>query len=532
MGASRTMKAIDLYSGVGGWSLGLSMAAVEVVGSYEWWKEANLTNFRNNLHESECVDIRSISPSSLPAADVVVGSPPCTHFSLANRGGKGNIMEGLKDVEKFLEIVEFLKPSFWAMENVPRLSAIMCKEFNQGGVLNRFCHLNPNMMVLDASEWGIPQRRQRLVVGNFDFDLLLSYRISSPTRTLGDVVSSLSSDPVFDPVYGTRVSKDLIVDHDEEQPFSLEEERINREAKTHHPVYNNMSFPDSMERPSRTITATCTRISRESVVVPCEGGFRRPTLREQASIQSFPLDYQFYGETHAQKQKMIGNAIPPLLTYHIAHAMLGTKASELPLPSSAILNFSPPSAMPKRTIPDRPAYSFTHSRKFRFAVPNLRFKSGVRFELTNSLPGGSWGLRFFYGNSKDIKEITLGSDLLGEMRLLPGVDKCISDAKKIVSGIGKFAKSSSLQKAWSHSEKDTLNPFEFLDTIGSAALASSKKNPSDLSVSAVSGIMASRGNPGGFKKLIRHAPDVFAGLLVCSLVNDMFTQTSLLESKS
>lgn len=72
-----TLKAIDFYSGVGGWSLGLGLAGIEVVASYEWWKTANRTNELNNHHPTNTVDIRLLSLDSLPVGiDVVVGSPP------------------------------------------------------------------------------------------------------------------------------------------------------------------------------------------------------------------------------------------------------------------------------------------------------------------------------------------------------------------------------------------------------------------------------------------------------------------------
>lgn len=523
------MKAIDLYSGVGGWSLGLAMAGIEVVRSYEWWDAANITNSRNNGHEAETVDVRNLSFSCLPNVDVVVGSPPCTHFSLANRGGKGDILEGLKDVERFLEIVEYLKPKFWAFENVPRLSSIMECELKQGGMLHRFSSLNPNMMVLDASEWGVPQRRHRLVVCNFDFDLMLSYRSAIPNLTLGDVVSALSSDPIRDPVYGTFSGS--LSDHEFEDCLSSEEERINRELKTHHPIYNNMSFPDSLTKPARTITATCTRVSRESIVVPCKDGFRRLTLRERASIQSFPLGYQFYANTHSGKQKMIGNAIPPLLTYHIAHAMLGTAVKDLSKPS--LSSFSPPKSS-SATLPDRKSSRFPAKRKFRFAVPGLRFKSGVRFELSNSLPGEQWGLRFFYGDSKNVKEIKLGSALLDEIASADGMRKQIVRAEKKIAEVGGVwgcADSQALQKAWTHQSEDGLNPFDLLDSIGMAASCFLKVVPSDLAQRVVDGLMISRGNPGGHKKLSRHAPEVLSGLIVCSLVNNMFLEKpSFVES--
>lgn len=518
------MRAIDLYSGVGGWSLGLRMAGIDVCASYEWWDKANLTNERNNGHKTVTADIRNLPLSVFPECDIVVGSPPCTQFSFANKGGKGNIPEGLKDVEKFLEVVETVKPRFWAMENIPRLAAIVQREINQGGLLHRFCGLNPAIMVLYASEWGVPQRRQRCIIGNFDFDLLLAYREKSTPRTLGSVLEALNSHEPFDPVYGNKSS---LADHDFEASLSWEEERINRDTKTHHPVYNNMSFPDRTDRPSRTVTATCTRVSRESIIVPHKDGFRRLTLRERASLQSFPVGYQFYGDTHSQKQKMIGNAIPPLLSYHIAHAMKGTLSDELPTPEAYA--FTSPSTAPKATKPERPGFSFPPDRKFRAAIPGLRFKSGVRFELSNSFPGPEWSVKFFYGNSKNIMQIILGSGLLGEMELVPGVKTMVAKANNSIVEVGGIMTCSGpigLQAAWNHSAEDQTHPYTFVDSIGKAVENFMKKDDASLSESVVAGLMMSRNNPNGFQKVIRNSKAVFAGLLIGSLVNQFLSDAS------
>lgn len=516
------MEAIDLYSGVGGWSLGLGLAGINVLRSYEWWNKANLTNEKNNLHPIECADVRGLDVSSLPKVDVIVGSPPCTQFSLANKGGRGNILEGLKDVEKFLEIVQVIKPRFWAMENIPRLASIMRSELNQGGVLHRFCGLNPAIIVVDASEWGVPQRRQRCLVGNFNPDLMLAYRERSAPKTLGCVLKSLSSDPVSDPVYGFKLESRLLLDHEVESALSWEEERINRDTKTHHPIYNNMNFPDRLDRPSRTVTATCTRVSRESIIVPDGGGFRRLTLRERACLQSFPITYQFYGETHAQKQKMIGNALPPLLSYHIAHAMLGTSPDNLPSPSECMANFTPPSEPPKKTRPDKSGSSFSCERKFRAAIPGLRFKSGVRFELSNSFPGGKWKVRFFYGGSKEIKEVVLGETLLEEIRSVDGAERSIVRAEKSIfeaGGIVDCLNSSRLQSAWNHTS-DNKHPYNLVDCLGTAVEIFMKKEDA-LAERVVSGLMKSRNNPRGFKKVLRHAKSIFAGILIGSIVNQL-----------
>lgn len=505
--------------------MGLGIAGIEVVASYEWWPEANLTNSRNNRHEAVEADIRSLDFSALPKVDVIVGSPPCTHFSLANRGGKGNILEGLKDVESFLEAVRVVRPRFWALENVPRLAAILQSEINQGGVLHRFAGLNPKVAVVDCSEWGVPQRRKRAIIGNFDLDLLLSYRSSRLTR-LGEVVSSLASDPVVDPVFGLRVAAADVTDHDRESDLSKEEERLNRDAKENHPVYNGMSFPDDISRPSRTVTATCTRVSRESIVISDGGGFRRLTLRERASLQSFPVTYRFYGSTHSNKQKMIGNALPPLLAYHIAHSMLGTPSSALPPPSDAIGGFVPPSDEPPRTNPDRLASQHGSERKFRACVPGLRFKSGTRFELSNSFSGSrpSWRIKFFFGDSKRVSDVELGAELISNMEATPGVRTSVARANNAIvesGGVLNRCDPAKLQRVWSHRKEEYAGPHDLVDSVGEAVRRFIEKDGCDLAASCVGSLVESWGSPPGCKKLLRNARGVFAGLVVCSLVNEI-----------
>ena len=108
---SKWVKAIDLYAGVGGWALGLRMAGLEITDSYEWWRPAITThekNLRSTVHDC---NIRELDLSTLPnGVDVVVGSPPCTQFSFSNRGGTGDIADGLADIEKFLDIITYLRP--------------------------------------------------------------------------------------------------------------------------------------------------------------------------------------------------------------------------------------------------------------------------------------------------------------------------------------------------------------------------------------------------------------------------------------
>ncbi len=174
----RIVRAIDLYAGIGGWSLGLRLAGVDVVASYEWWQPAIDTHNGNHGGDFSPVDIRQLKLADLPTGiDLVVGSPPCTEFSYSNRGGSGDITEGLKDLVKFLEVVEHLKPRYWALENVPRVAEVLRKGFKDPKhVLYRFRRLDPRIEIIDFSDYGAPQSRRRCIAGNIPFDLIDGYR--------------------------------------------------------------------------------------------------------------------------------------------------------------------------------------------------------------------------------------------------------------------------------------------------------------------------------------------------------------------
>jgi DNA (cytosine-5)-methyltransferase 1 len=522
------LRAIDFYSGVGGWSLGFKMAGIEMVQSYEWWNKANLTNARNNRHSTVEIDIRMLPLDDLPEnIDIVVGSPPCVEFSYSNRGGSGDIFDGLKDIEKFLCVVDRLKPKCWAMENVPRVAEILRRELAKGGVLARFAHLAPDIRIVDACEWGIPQQRKRCIAGRFDFDLLFAYRKCARIRTLGDVVRSLADSPPTDPVYGIPLPADELFDHVPEEPLSWEEERMNREMKSFHPVYNNMAFPDSMDRPGRTVTATCTRVSRESIVIASPehaGKFRRLTVRERACLQSFPITYQFFGESHAQKLKMVGNAVPPLLTWHIAHAMRGTLPSTLPCPSGAASEFSIPESLPKITPPDSKGECYPETRRFRAAIPHLRFKSGVRFELANSFDNStpSWRIGFYFGNSKSIQELALDETLRRKIdaasdSLAPFPAEILEPLQDCISR----TTASRLQARWNRRLPDGTHPYDLVDEVGKAVekVISWIRERQIPAKKILCDLFQDRADTSGLPKILKVSEAVIAGCLIGCAAN-------------
>ncbi|MDF2437765.1 MAG: cytosine-specific methylase [Bacteroidota bacterium] len=516
-------RAIDLYSGIGGWTLGMKLSGIENVSSFEWWKDANQThNFNFGTSHKE-VNIRELNIKKDlvfdKQIDFVVGSPPCTQFSFANKGGNGDIADGLIDIYKFLEVVAYLKPKYWAMENVPRVAGILREQIEKGGQLHKFKKLIPVIEVIDTSDFGVPQSRKRMIAGNFPIELFNSYKSKIVKKTLGDVLNNLSGDQVVDTNYGYTMPKSQLTDAEYEPDLSRMEARVNRDMKSFHPVYNNMSFPENLSKPARTVTATCTRVSRESIIVKSPTGYRRLSVRERGVVQGFPITYQFYGSTLNSKFKMIGNAVPPIVTYYLFQSMLGTDLSNLVTPDKAAYQHkSPVVPIPKSKF-DNVKANFPEDRKFMYAIPNLRYGSGVRFELSNNLKNDKqvWSLKFFYGNSKNIKAVSLDSKLYNLLaKKLSSTDlKKINEITKDFINDHKGINSKSLQKMWV-TKDEAHKPFDFIDDIGELIKKADKLCELKLDAKIIEGILKEDN-----KKLALNYRSVILGFIILSKINEI-----------
>lgn len=530
------MRVIDLYAGVGGWSVGLKLSGFTVLKSYEWWQPAANTHQANCGSTVEVVDIRTLDSSTLPMdVDLVVGSPPCTQFSYSNRGGSGDVADGLLDIAKFLSVVRACKPKAWAFENVPRVKSVLEQELRPGGVLDSYADLfdQADFEVFDLADFGLPQRRRRCIAGTFDFDLLRSYSQTANHLTLGDVVSQLRSgrEPIFRDCSRVRVT-----DNDPEEPLNWEEQRFNRDMKEAHPVYNGMPFPDPLDRSSRTVTATCTRVSRESLVIKDEHveGYRRLSVRERASLQSFPIGFQFLGTSHSQKLKMIGNAIPPLFTYLIGEAVKGTPMDELVPVDRIDANslISPTESI--LTKPDNSGRTYPANRRFRFSIPNLRFKSGTRFELANIDGPMSWAVCFYFGDSKRIQKRQFTINDVENSAKYCSLDllELIRTTMQEFKNCDFWAELAGLQETWSH-RSDGLHPFNLVDEFGKFVEEQTQRDAwaaldEDDLKRYVTSIVYSNDTINGLaiQKIEKHARMIAIGSLVAAKANREFSQIS------
>lgn len=324
---NKTLTAVDLFSGCGGLTLGLKKAGFKVLGAVEIQELEVETYMRN--HPDVLVwhdDIRNVSPRRFLQAlgirpgdlDLLAGCPPCQGFS-SLRTLNGNVPEPDSDLNdlifEFLRFTKLLKPHGIMLENVPGL------------VSNpRFAHLLAQLDdlgysviydVLDAADYGVPQRRKRLILSASRGEVPQFARRSSQKRTVRQAISNL-------PKPGK--SGDELHDFPEQRaPHVLEMIRkiprnggsrgqlpssmvleCHRRCSGFSDVYGRMAWDDV----SPTITGGCISPSKGRFLHPTQ--HRAITLREAALLQSFPATYHFSldGGKYAAAQ-MIGNALPP-----------------------------------------------------------------------------------------------------------------------------------------------------------------------------------------------------------------------------
>lgn len=321
--------AIDLFSGAGGVTQGLRDAGFEVRAAIEI-DPASIATYRLNHIDVEIIDrdIRMVTPAELMTrADIVPGQvelltacAPCQGFSSLNtRRRQDEARDDL--VLNVLRFVEALQPKAVVFENVPRLQRDWRFHAFVDGL--RDLGYGVNYQVVDAADYGVPQRRRRLLAiaraGISDDAVTLPIPFDVDQRT--DVATAFVGLPPLDeePLHHDRAYPPLVMQRIQAIPkdggsrFDLPAQlqlachgKLPRRNAT--ASYGRMWW----HRPAPTITSKCT--------VPACGRFLHPeqdrvvTLREAARLQSFGTpdqEYRFdlsYGRGAVASQ--IGNAVP------------------------------------------------------------------------------------------------------------------------------------------------------------------------------------------------------------------------------
>jgi DNA (cytosine-5)-methyltransferase 1 len=429
--ARRPLTVGDLFCGAGGFSEGFEQAGFRIKWAVDSWEPAAKT-FKQNHSTAQVLaeDVMGLSPrrARLSRVDVLIGSPPCVHFSPANRGGNGDRKAGMRLVRRFLWFVATLRPTYWVMENVPALEPEVRAAMRKYSLFPRGSRMpTPEIRVLNAALFGTPQSRKRLLIANFPLPSPSTERDGQKQVTLRDVLTPFpvpgrarpSRRVVHDPVYPeVKIPVRRLRDHleDDRWRLSLDERRRARQQKQTHAVYGRMVYPDRLDAPSRTITATRTGGSRSTIVVRWPPGhrvYRTLTSRESASVQGFPITYQFWGGSLREKDRLVGNAVPPPLARAVAHSILQTEGRRPPAkPVLRMPVILAPPCPPVRKLRHLrvPAY-----RRFRGVVPLHEWTHDRRVELDNEpgirrpapadgRPGNVvWRARLYLGYAREYK---------------------------------------------------------------------------------------------------------------------------------
>lgn len=330
---SRRLTAIDLFSGCGGLTLGLRQAGFRVVAAVEIAAKAQAT-YRLNHPRVRLYggDIRELDPIKMLEKagmrpgdlDLLAGCPPCQGFSrLRTKNKADSVFDPRNDlIGDFLRFVAIMLPRCIMLENVPSLAkddgfARTCRALEELG----YSHVT---QVLDAADYGVPQRRKRLI--------LLASRVHEPSvapplRTRVTVRNALSGleEPLDspDPVHAiperrSQSVRDLIalIPKDGGSRTDLPELKqleCHKRSNGFRDVYGRMSW----DTVAPTITSGCHNPSKGRFLHPAVD--RTITLREAALLQGFPRDYKF-DPAHGKEAiaLMIGNALPP--PFIAAHA--------------------------------------------------------------------------------------------------------------------------------------------------------------------------------------------------------------------
>jgi DNA (cytosine-5)-methyltransferase 1 len=328
----------DFFCGAGGFSEGFYQEGFDVVFALDYWKPAYITHEHNHKQcKNVLMNILDINTENIdeivPDTDIMVGSPPCVSFSSSNLSGKADKTLGLQLIQQYLKIVLYKKTKpnsklkYWIMENVPN-SIDFIKDRYTALELGLDASL-PDLIIthkniLMASDYGSPQGRKRAIVG----DYVLPQIMNTNTHTI-KILEALGAplnnckQVIVDPSFPLTLAKDEVTDHFYDSEIPSEWADKAKRLKVDHGFMGKMDFPERTDRLCRTIMATESYCSRESIIFQKEGSdkYRAPTIRELACLMGFPIDYQFIGTNSNSKHKQIGNAVCVHVSMALAKAI-------------------------------------------------------------------------------------------------------------------------------------------------------------------------------------------------------------------
>ena len=325
------MRVISLFSGAGGLDLGFEKAGFKTVFANEYDKTIWAT-YRANFPKVR-LDTRSIVDipvSEVPEADGLIGGPPCQSWSEAgaHRGIEDQRGQLFFEYER---ILKYVKPKFFLAENVSGiLSSRHASAF--AAIIERFRRLgyDVNYRMLRASDFGVPQDRDRVIIVGLRSDLGCEFAFPDPVGaapTMRDVIHGMPK-PRPNPSHSKRVDHRTIDNH-EYLVSSFSSMYMSRNRVR---AWDQQSFTIQAGARHAPIHPSAPKMEKVDddefrFALGHEWKYRRLSVRECARIQTFPDTHQFCYERIVDGYKMIGNAVPVEFGFHLAKAVKKALAS-------------------------------------------------------------------------------------------------------------------------------------------------------------------------------------------------------------
>ena len=334
------VQAISFFSGCGGLDIGTQLAGVKVLSSLDFYNDAVETLkinsfFSHTVHMNKDIndvtgkDYDEILKNNNPEKLILVGGPPCQPFSKAgywvtNEKRKAND-DPRNMIGSYFRMISEIKPDGFLLENVESILHPSNKEAVDN-IIHNCDMLGYKLSIIrtDATDYGIPQKRKRV------FFLASKKPINATLKKTHGSFEECASNPELQP-YERAI--DWIAPFDNEKYWINEpidtEGKWERELTCVPPGMNYIALSERENYPFPVFVAGKRYWSSLLKLHPLkpawtiiaspghwEGPFhwnnRRLSVRECASLQTFPEDYRFFGSPRSQR-KQIGNAVPPLL---------------------------------------------------------------------------------------------------------------------------------------------------------------------------------------------------------------------------
>lgn len=342
----KRFNVIDMFSGCGGLSKGFIDADFNVLMGIDFDEMALKTfehnhegaiAFKGDLFKPETLD-EMVELLNNQTVDVIIGGPPCQGFSLTGKRQENDERNTL--FYSMVRAVEKFQPKAFILENVPGLATLYNGKAKEA-ILKEFGDLGYtiNYQVLYAPDYGVPQIRKRIFfVGlkngkKFDFPkpIFTPENYVTCEQAIGDLPSleydiggnqsEYLSPPISDYQKQMRKNATDLLNH----TGTVHTEMVKSVIAQVPEGGNHKDLPKGVGN-SRKFNEAWTRYHSQKPSKTIDTGHRNhfhykwnrvPTVRENARLQSFPDDFEFLGNK-TQQYRQVGNAVPPLLGYHLA----------------------------------------------------------------------------------------------------------------------------------------------------------------------------------------------------------------------